>query len=134
MRWGSRAKLLKYGIYPLQSVCFLSASPLETLTSSSAFTSSGCLLAMCFSTNDVALKSFEQCLHLNLPSSSCLIYGSTALLSSLRKNEIVRRVPHIEIIKHLLIITLSSVIARVNAFSIDQECNLRIQPFKPSLV
>ena len=38
---------------------------------------------MCFSTNEVALKSFWQFLHRNLPSSSCLMYCSQARESSL---------------------------------------------------
>ena len=54
-------------------------------TSSNCLTRSPCLFAMCFSTNEVALKSFWQVLHRNRPSSSCLMKGSTALVSSLVK-------------------------------------------------
>lgn len=57
------------------------------LTSSRCLTSSLCLLAICFSTNEVALNSFWHVLHLNLPSSSCLMNCSHALVSSLVKNK-----------------------------------------------
>jgi hypothetical protein len=48
------------------------STPLQH-TSSRGFTRSGCLLVICFSTNDVVLKSFRHVLHLNFPSSSCLM-------------------------------------------------------------
>lgn len=55
------------------------------LTLSKPSTTSGCLFARCFSTNAVALKSFPHSLQRYLPSSSCLIDGSTALLKALCK-------------------------------------------------
>ncbi len=45
---------------------------------------SGCLLATCFSTNEIALNNLLHCLQRNFPSSSCLICCSQALDSSLK--------------------------------------------------
>lgn len=95
----------------------------DSLTSSRDLTSSWCLLAICFSTKDVALKSFWQVLHRNFPSSSCLMNGSTALVNSLSDHE--RRVPHLSN-EYILIVALTAIVAGINSITIYQQSNLRI--------
>ena len=44
------------------------------------------------------------------------------------------RLCHISTMRYVLVVTLPTVFARINAFPIQKQCNFRVKPFEPTFI